>query len=156
MEPGCTCTYSGESLRRNDLYYISRLHDNVLRHIFISQNAAHVFFTFQIFAPIGYATICTNASSRLVLTCKHLATWMHRRTPVYQSSYSIRCQRCAFYIHKSLQLRACSSAINPQIVETRKAGTLGLQTTLAPRKVVIQQREESWYYSRYMGVWRGV
>jgi hypothetical protein len=26
------------------------------------------------------------------------------------------------------------------------------QTALAPRKVVIQQREESWYYSRYMGV----
>ena len=104
---------------------------------------------------MGYATICTNASSRLVSTCKHLAAEMLRRIPVYQSSYSIRCQRYAFYVHKSLQPRT-RSTVNPQIVETRKAGTLGLQTTLAPRKVVIQQREESWYYSRYMDVWRGV
>jgi hypothetical protein len=54
MEPGCTCTYSGESLRRNDLYYISRLHDNVLRHIFISQNAAHVvFLRFKFLRPLA-------------------------------------------------------------------------------------------------------
>jgi hypothetical protein len=53
MEPGCTCTYSGESLRRNDLYYISRLHDNVLRHMFNSLKATCFIFLHIIFNAHG-------------------------------------------------------------------------------------------------------
>jgi len=51
-------------LRRHDLYYISRLHDNVLRHIFILQKP-QLFLYISFFVPTGYATICTNTSSHV-------------------------------------------------------------------------------------------
>jgi len=60
-------------LRRHDLYYISRLHDNVLRHIFILQKT-------QLFLYISF--FCAHwlcyYMYKYIVSCRHANVWRHR------------------------------------------------------------------------------